>query len=139
VLAIEPLNRFETYFLNSLSDTARFVDEANHPNLRMMADTFHANIEEKDPVGAIRSAGGRIAHVHVSENDRSTPGEGHVPWEGVFSALREIGYDGWLTVEAFGRAMPEVAAATCIWRDMFPSAQHLATEARRFIDAGMSG
>ncbi|MBI3921684.1 MAG: sugar phosphate isomerase/epimerase [Armatimonadetes bacterium] len=132
-LTIEALNRFETYFLNSAEDAARFVDEVDHPNLRMMFDTFHANIEEKDPVEAIKTAGKRIAHFHVSENDRSTPGEGHVPWVGTFSALKEIGYEGWLTVEAFGRAMPEVAAATCIWRDMFPSEEHLARNARAFI------
>ncbi len=101
----------------------------------MMVDTFHANIEEKDPAGAIRAAGDRLVHFHVSENDRSTPGEGHIPWAQIFTALQEIGYDGFLTVEAFGRAMPEVAAATCIWRGMFPSEAHLARSARQFIRA----
>lgn len=132
-LAVEPLNRFETYFLNSCADTARFVDEVGHPNLGMMFDTFHANIEEKDPIAAIRSAGDRIIHFHVSENDRSTPGEGHIPWPQVFGALKEIGYDNWLTVEAFGRALPEVAAATSIWRDMIASEQHVAEASSRFI------
>jgi sugar phosphate isomerase/epimerase len=66
---------------------------------------------------------------------RSTPGEGHIPWLQIFTALREIGYDGYLTVEAFGRALPEVAAATCIWREMFPSEAHLARSARQFIRA----
>jgi len=132
-LAIEPLNRFESYFITSSREAADFVDEVAHPNLRMMLDTFHANIEEKDPIAAIESAGERLVHFHVSENDRSTPGEGHIPWPRVFSALREIGYDNWLTVEAFGRALPEVAAATCIWRDMIPSEEHLAKTASRLI------
>ena len=131
--ALEPLNRFETYFLNCVADAVRFVDEAAHPNLRLMFDTFHANIEEKDPVGAIKAAGKRLAHFHVSENDRSTPGEGHVPWPQVFAALKEVGYDNWLTVEAFGRALPEVAAATSIWRDMIPSEEHLARSAVKLI------
>ena len=134
-LAVEPLNRFETYFLNCAEDAARLVDEVAHPGLRMMLDTFHANIEEKDPAGAIRAAGDRLVHFHVSENDRSTPGEGHIPWPQLFTALQEIGYDGFLTVEAFGRALPEVAAATCIWRGMFPSEAHLARSARQFIRA----
>lgn len=132
-LAIEYLNRFEAYFLTCCEEAVRFVDAVAHPNLRMMFDTFHANIEEKDPVGAITQAGARIAHFHVSENDRSTPGEGHVPWARVFAALRATGYDGHLTVEAFGRALPEVAAATCIWRDMIPGEEHLARSACRFI------
>lgn len=136
-LAVEPLNRFETYFLNSVEDTIRFVDAVNHPHLKMMFDTFHANIEEKDPVAALKATGSRLAHFHVSENDRSTPGEGHITWASILSALGEIGYDGWLTVEAFGRAMPEVAAATCLWRDMFPSEEHLAREARRFIGSSI--
>jgi len=132
-LAVEPLNRFEAYFLTCCDEAAEFVDEVNHPNLRMMFDTFHANIEEKDPVGAIEAAGQRIVHFHVSENDRSTPGEGHIPWPQIFSALKQIGYDNWLMVEAFGRALPELAAATCIWRDMMPDEEYLARNASKFI------
>ncbi len=135
-LAIEPLNRFESYFITSGAEAADFVDEVDHPNLKMMLDTFHANIEEKDPIGAIRAAGDRLVHFHVSENDRSTPGEGHIPFPQVFAALHEIGYDGWLTVEAFGRVMPEVAAATCIWRDMMPCEEHLARAAHQLISEG---
>ena len=135
-LAVEPLNRFETYFLNCAEQAVRLVDEVGHPSLGMLYDTFHANIEEKDPVGAVRVAGCRIAHVHISENDRSTPGEGHVPWPQTFAALRESGYDGWLTVEAFGRALPEVAAATSIWRDMLESEEALARRTAEFIRSG---
>jgi D-psicose/D-tagatose/L-ribulose 3-epimerase len=135
-LAVEPLNRFETYFLTCVEQAVRLVDEVGHPRLGMLYDTFHANIEEKDPVGAIGLAGGAIAHVHCSENDRSTPGEGHIPWPETFCALRQIGYDGWLTVEAFGRALPEIAAATCIWRGMLESEEALARSAAEFIRAG---
>ena len=137
-LAVEPLNRFETYFLNCVEQAVRLVEEVGHPRLGILYDTFHANIEEKDPVGAARVAGPHLAHVHISENDRSTPGAGHVLWPQVFAALREARYDGWLTVEAFGRALPEVAAATCIWRDMLESEEALAREAGEFIRAGWS-
>ena len=137
-MAVEPLNRFETYFLNSVAQAARLVDEVGQPNLGILCDTFHQNIEEKDPVGALTLAGSRIAHFHISENDRSTPGAGHVPWPQVFAALRATGYDGWLTVEAFGHALPEVAAATCIWRDMLKSEEALAQSAAEFIRAGWS-
>lgn len=131
--AIESLNRFETYFLNCMADGSRFVDDIGLPNVGLTFDTFHANIEEKDPVAAVRATGHRITHVHCSENDRSTPGQGHVPWKEVFAALKGIGYDRWLTVEAFGRALPEIAAATCIWRDMMESDEQLATDAVKFI------
>jgi len=132
-LAVESLNRFETYFLNSMADASRLVDEVGVPSVGLLYDTFHANIEEKDPVGAVEAAGSRIVHFHVSENDRSTPGQGHVPWSWTFSALKATGYDASLTVEAFGRAMPEVAAAPSIWRFMFESDRQLAEDACKFI------
>jgi len=137
-LAVEPLNRFETYFLNCAEQTVRLVDEVGHPRCGALYDTFHANIEEKDPVGAIATYGPRIAHVHISENDRSTPGAGHVPFPETFAALKAACYDGWLTVEAFGRALPEVAAATSIWRDMMPSEEALAAKTATFIRDGWS-
>ncbi len=77
-----------------------------------MYDTFHANIEEKDPVKAIRTIKKHMIHVHISENDRGTPGKGHVPWDATYKALRAAKYDGMLTIEAFGRALPQLAAAT---------------------------
>ncbi|MBI3864330.1 MAG: sugar phosphate isomerase/epimerase [Planctomycetia bacterium] len=132
-LAIEYLNRFECYFLNSVADTARFVKEVNHPNVRMMYDTFHANIEEKNVAQAIRECAPQTVHVHISENDRSTPGEGHVDWDATFRTLKDVKYDGWLVVEAFGLALPALAAATKIWRRMYPSEEHLATRALKFM------
>jgi D-psicose/D-tagatose/L-ribulose 3-epimerase len=132
-LVVEYLNRFECYFLTSAAETARFVTEVDHPHLRMMYDTFHANVEEKDIADAIRSCAAQTAHVHISENDRSTPGEGHVDWDTTFATLKEVGYDGWFVVEAFGLALPDLAAATKIWRRMFPSEEHLATKALSFM------
>lgn len=121
VLAVEAVNRFECYFLNTMDDLAAYLDEVRHPAVSGMYDSFHANIEEKDPVGVIARTIRHIAHVHVSENDRGTPGSGHVDFPGVFRALKAGGYDGWLTIEAFGRTLPELAAATRVWRDFAPS------------------
>jgi len=138
-LVLEFLNRFECYFLNCAEDTARFVSEVNHPHLKMMYDTFHANIEEKDVAAAIKNCADQLVHVHISENDRSTPGEGGVDWDTTFATLKEIGYDGWLVVEAFGLALPDLAAATKIWRRMFPSEEHLATQALAFMKSRWEG
>jgi D-psicose/D-tagatose/L-ribulose 3-epimerase len=135
VLAEEVVNRFELYHLNILDQAIRFVDEVGHPNCRIHLDTFHAHIEEKDPAAAIRRAGPRIAHVHISENDRGVPGTGAVAWDATFDALREIGYDGWLTVEAFGNFLPNLAAATRIWRRLFDSEDQLARDAYAFMRA----
>lgn len=106
----------------------------NHPSFRTMYDTFHANIEEKDPVGAFTKFKDVIAHFHVSENDRGTPGRGNVPWLDTFRAVRQSDYDGWLTIEAFGRALPDLAAATRVWRDFFPTAEQVYVEGIQFIN-----
>jgi len=138
-LVAEYLNRFECYFLNCAADTTRFVKEVNHPNLRMMYDTFHANIEEKSAASAIKVCAGVMVHVHISENDRSTPGEGHVDWDTTFKTLKDVAYDGWFVVEAFGLALPALAAATKIWRRMYPSEEYLATRALKFMKARWEG
>ena len=134
-LTFEFLNRFEIYLLNSTRDTARFVDEVARPNVGIHYDTFHAHIEEKNPAAAIRDHAAQITHVHVSENDRSTPGRGQVAWDTTFDALAESGYDGWLTIEAFGSSLPSLAAATKIWRRMFDDEETLAREGHDFIRA----
>jgi D-psicose/D-tagatose/L-ribulose 3-epimerase len=132
-MAIEYLNRFECYLLTHAAETKAFVKAVNHPNLKMMYDTFHANIEEKDITKAIAGCVDQIVHVHVSENDRGTPGTGHVHWKETFSALKKGGYDGWLTIEAFGRALPALAAATKVWRDLFPHPEEVYTQGLRFM------
>ena len=137
-LGVEALNRFETYLLNTHADSARFVREVDHPNARMMYDTFHANIEEKDIAQAIRDCSDVCALVHISENDRSTPGTGNVDWDTNFNTLKEVGYDGWMVVEAFGLALPELVAATKIWRRMYESEEQLAGDALKFMQEQVS-
>jgi D-psicose/D-tagatose/L-ribulose 3-epimerase len=137
-LGVECLNRFETYLLNSHADLARFVREVDHPRCRAMYDSFHANIEEKNVAEAIRGCADVLVHVHISENDRSTPGEGGVRWDETFDTLHEVGYDGWLMVEAFGLALPEIAAATKIWRRMYDSEEQLARDALAFMKREVS-
>lgn len=137
-LVCEYLNRFECYFLTSAADDARFCREVNHPNLKMMYDTFHANIEEKNLEAAMRGCWDQVVHVHISENDRSTPGEGHVDFDTTFRMLKELKYDGWLTVEAFGLALPAIAAATKIWRKMFTDEITLAKNSLKFMKQGMA-
>ena len=132
-IAIEYLNRFECYFLTNALDAKNLVREINHPYFGTMYDTFHANIEEKNISQAIASMEDTYVHVHISENDRGTPGSGHVHWDETFKALRTAKYDGWLTIEAFGRALPDLAAATKIWRDMFPSPEDVYGNGFKFI------
>jgi len=132
-LAVEYLNRFECYFLNTMADTADFINLVNKPNYGVLYDTFHANIEEKDPIGCIGPYMDMVKHVHISENDRGTPGKGHIDFSGTFKALRSGGYDGWFVVEAFGRALPDLAAATRVWRDFFPSPDEVYTEGLKLI------
>ena len=132
-LAIEYLNRFECYFLTTAADTRALVKRVNHPNFRMMYDTFHANIEEKNIADAIAGVADSFVHVHISENDRGTPGTGHVQWDETFRALRKAKYDNWLVIESFGRALPALAAATKVWRDLFPAAEEVYTQGLRFM------
>ena len=131
-LVFEFLNRFEIYLLNDAAQTARYARCVARPNVGVHYDTFHAHIEEKDVTAAIENAGAAIRHVHVSENDRSTPGHGQVRWTETFAALRSVRYEGWLTIEAFGAALPALAAATRIWRRMFVDEEVLAREGLAF-------
>jgi D-psicose/D-tagatose/L-ribulose 3-epimerase len=133
MLGIEYLNRFECYFLTTAVDARALVKAVDHPNFRMMYDTFHANIEEKHAGATIASIADSFVHVHISENDRGTPGTGHVAWDETFRALRQVGYDGWIVIEAFGRALPDLAAATRVWRDLFPAAEEVYTQGLRFM------
>jgi D-psicose/D-tagatose/L-ribulose 3-epimerase len=131
--AIEPLNRFETFFLNTAADAAALAGEIDHPQVGILFDTFHANIEEKDIGAGFRRIGKHLRHVHTCENDRGIPGSGHVEWPGVFQALRDIGYDGWLTIESFGFALPNLSAAAAIWRDIEPTPESIASEGIKFL------
>ena len=133
MLGVEYLNRFECYLVNTAKAAAELVAAVGHPNCRTMYDSFHAHIEEKDPAAAIRTVAPVMAHVHISENDRGTPGTGQVNWDATFKTLAEVGYDGWMVIEAFGRALPDLAAATRVWRDLFPSAEEVYTKGLAFM------
>ncbi len=135
-VTLEALNRFECYFLTTMAELATYLDAVGHPNISGMYDTFHANIEEKDPIAAIGAIRRHLSHVHISENDRGTPGRGHIDFSAVFRTLKSAGYDGWLTIEAFGRALPPLAAATRVWRDFFPSPTQVYREGFALIRDG---
>lgn len=117
VLAAEALNRFECYLCNTMEQLTKLVQRTSHPNVKAMFDTHHANIEEKKLSDAIKKIAPVLAHVHISENDRGTPGDGHIPWDETFSTLAEINYKGWLTIEAFTRNDPDFANAINVWRE----------------------
>lgn len=136
-VGLEALNRFECYLLNTMSDLCAFVRRVDHPNIRAMYDTFHANIEEADPVGALQRSRDEVVHIHLSENDRGVPGRGNIPWAETFAAIRDIGYDGWLTIEAFGRGLPALAAATKVWRDFAESPEAVYREGHAHITRQM--
>jgi D-psicose/D-tagatose/L-ribulose 3-epimerase len=131
--AIEPLNRFETFFLNTAADAAQLAKEIDHPNIGILFDTFHANIEEKNIAAGYRTVGPYLKHVHTCENDRGIPGSGHVEWKEVFQALRSLDYDGWLTIEGFAFALPELSAAASIWRDIERTPESIAFDGVRFL------
>jgi D-psicose/D-tagatose/L-ribulose 3-epimerase len=135
-IVLEALNRFESYFVNTMDDLCAYLDTVDHPAVTAMYDTFHANIEEADPVAAFTRNTRHISYVHISENDRGVPGRGHVPWRDTFSAIKGSGYDGWLTIEAFGRGLPELAAATRVWRDLSESPEAVYREGFRTIRDG---
>lgn len=132
-VGLEALNRFECYLVNTMEALCAHLDEIGHPNIRAMYDTFHANIEEADPVGAYTRNLRHIVHVHISENDRGVPGRGNIPWAETFAAIKASGYDGWLTIEAFGRGLPALAAATKVWRDFAESTEAVYRDGYRHI------
>ncbi len=132
-LAIEPLNRFETFFLNTAADARALCDAVDHPKVGVLFDTFHANIEEKNIASALEAIGPHLKHVHTCENDRGIPGSGHVAWSELFESLHKHKYGGWLVIESFGSAIPEIAAAACIWRDLAPTSEAIAEDGLKFL------
>lgn len=132
-VGLEPLNRFETYFLNTTADAVKLCDEIGHPNVGILWDTFHANIEEKNPAEALLLTGRHLKHVHTCENDRGIPGTGHVDWPGVFTSLRQMKYDGWLTIESFGFKIDGLSAAASIWRDLAADPEDIAWQGVEFL------
>ena len=120
-ISIEPLNRFECYFLNTAAQAADLVKRIGAANVGYLYDTFHFNIEENSITDVIPATIAQINHVHISENNRGVPGAGHIDFQSVFRALKAAGYDGWMTIESFGSSLPDLAAATKIWRPIFAS------------------
>lgn len=128
-LGLEPLNRFETDMINTIDQALSLTEEVGHPSLKIVLDTFHANIEEKDiPASILKIGKERLCHIQGNESDRGTPGTGHLEWEGIKTALDEIGYDGAIVIETFGQPSKELARAACIWRPLANSADELAEE-----------
>lgn len=132
-LCLEPLNRFETYFVNIVEDAVKLAKDVDSPNVKVMGDTFHMNIEEKNLRQPLVVAGDLLHHMHCCGNDRGTPGAGHVDWDDVFAALRDVGYDGWLVIESFVLGNEAIAKAAAIWRDIAPSGDDLARDGLAFL------
>lgn len=133
VLCVEPLNRFETSFLNLAAQGIELVDRVDHPACQLMLDTFHMNIEERSLGEAIRAVGPRLQHVHACENDRGAPGSGHVPWQDVACALHDVGYDGPVVIESFTDKVRTIARAAAIWRALAESQDALAADGLAFL------
>ena len=133
VLCIEPLNRFETSFINLAEQAVEVVDRVDSPACQIMLDTFHMCIEEKSLGQAIRQAGSRLKHVHACENDRGAPGSGHVPWQDVAGALKAISYSGPVVIESFTSKVKSIARAAAIWRSLASSQDALAQEGVVFL------
>lgn len=133
MLCVEPLNRFETSFVNLAAQACEIADRVDNPNVGVMLDSFHMNIEEKHVGNAIRATGKRLKHFHSCENDRGAPGTGHVPWHSVAQALKELHYDGPVVIESFTPKVKSIARAAAIWRDFEPSPDALAESGVKFL------
>jgi D-psicose/D-tagatose/L-ribulose 3-epimerase len=133
VLCVEPLNRFETSFINLAQQAIEVIDRVDSPACGIMLDTFHMNIEERSLGDAIRATGSRLRHLHACENDRGAPGSGHVPWDDVAQACRDIGYEGPVVIESFTSKVKSIARAAAIWRSFAATQDDLARDGLRFL------
>ena len=133
MLCLEPLNRFETSFINLASQAIEVVDRVDHPNCQILLDTFHMNIEEKSLGDAIRLVGPRLKHLHACENDRGAPGSGNVDWPGVKQSLADIGYDGPVVIESFTSKVKSISRAAAIWRPLALTQDDLARDGAVFL------
>ena len=116
--SIEVLNRFEQFIINTCEEAIEYIDRVGSPNLKIHLDTFHMNIEEKNIENAILKAGNRLGHMHICENDRNLPGNGHIPWDEVFEAIRRINYSGFIVIESFVQTGNEIGSALKVWRNL---------------------
>ena len=132
-LAIEPLNRFETSFINLTEQAVELMRMVDSPNMKLMIDTFHGNIEEKSLGKAIETAGKDLVHLHANENDRGTPGSGHVAWAEIATALKKVKFSGTLSIESFTTEVKEIARAAAVWRPLAPTMDGLAMDGLAFL------
>jgi len=132
-LALEPLNRYETSFVNTVEQGLEIVVAVDSPGLGLLLDTYHLNIEERDLPAAIRSAGAWLAHVHACANDRGSPGRDHLDWPAIARALRDVRYEGALCIESFVPDVVTIARAASIWRPLAPTQDDLAYEGLVFL------
>jgi D-psicose/D-tagatose/L-ribulose 3-epimerase len=133
ILGIEPLNRFESHFINIAADAVQFIQDVGLPNVKVHLDTFHMVREETDIPKAVLETGSYVGYVHACENQRGIPGTGLIPWRGFFAALRQVGYDGCVTIESFDPGIEGVVKLCCIWRRLAASPEQLATEGLKFL------
>jgi D-psicose/D-tagatose/L-ribulose 3-epimerase len=133
ILGIEPVNRFESHFINIAADAVRFIDAVGMPNVKVHLDTFHMIREEDNIPQAVLNTASHIGYVHACENQRGIPGSGQIPWKEFFGALQKVGYDGCITIESFDPNMEKVAKLCCIWRELAESPEQLATEGLHFL------
>jgi len=132
-LALEPVNRYETYLFNTIPDTLNLIDAIGADNILIHADTYHMNIEDAGFKQAIEAAGSRLGYIHCSESDRGVPGQGNVHWDEVFAGLAAIDYRGPLVLESFAAINPDLAGATCMWRTPSYTSDQLASEGLAFL------
>lgn len=137
-ICLEPLNRFETDFINTCDQALAMVRDVDSPALQLLLDTFHMNIEEKDQAKAIRKAGKHLGHFHACGCDRGTPGKDHIDWSGIAKALKAIRYDGDVVIESFGNDVKVVAKAAAIWRPLEKRPQDIATKGLHFLKKTLS-
>jgi D-psicose/D-tagatose/L-ribulose 3-epimerase len=128
ILGMEVLNRFEGYLLNTCEEAVKFVNEVNHPNVKIMLDTFHMNIEEDNLAGAIRLAGDKLGHLHLGEGNRKVPGKGSMPWNEIGLALRDINYQGAAVMEPFVMQGGGIGQDIKIWRDLVSDTSEVALD-----------
>jgi D-psicose/D-tagatose/L-ribulose 3-epimerase len=132
-IALEPINRFETDFINTCDQGLAMIEDVNHPALKLHLDTFHMNIEEKDQAAAIRKAGSLLGHFHACGCDRGTPGKDHIDWKPIAAALKEIGYRGEVVIESFTQDVAVIARAASIWRKIEPTREEIAVDGVKFL------
>jgi D-psicose/D-tagatose/L-ribulose 3-epimerase len=132
-VCLEPLNRFETDFINTCDQALKMVRDVGSPALGVHLDTFHMNIEEKDQGAAIRKAGKHLKHFHACGSDRGTPGNDHIDWKPIAAALKAIRYNGDVVIESFTTDVKVIARAAAIWRRMEPTRDEIAVKGVKFL------